>query len=102
MWAIINQLQLLTLLVITEAYLPKDIRDYINGMEFSMFSFSFIPFINIPLLHDYVEWLDFQQPDVRMQTVEVNSGSALINNLSFLVLLVPMLLLHVVIALLYC
>ena len=102
MWAMINQLQLLILLLITGAYLPKDIRDYITGMEFSMFSFSFLPFESIWFIDYNIGWLNFEQGDEQMTDTGMQSGSSLINNFSFLFLLGPMVGVHVLIGLLYC
>ena len=41
-WIIIGQFQLLMYLLLTKAYIPKLIADYIVGIDYIMFSFNFI------------------------------------------------------------
>jgi len=79
MWAMINQLQLLLLLLITGAYLPKDIRDYISGMEFSMFSLSFLSIKSIQIVEYSIGWIDFDQSNHRIGGSGIESGIGNIN-----------------------
>ena len=41
-WSMANQMQLLLLLILTGAYLPPNVKDYIGGNTFASFNFNFI------------------------------------------------------------
>ena len=43
-WLVVNQFQLYLLLLLTNVSLPVDVREYIKGNSFFMFSMSFLPF----------------------------------------------------------
>lgn len=50
-FSIVNQFQLLILIPLAGTYLPEDVIAFITGMDFTMFSFDFIPFEDIPMIH---------------------------------------------------
>ena len=49
-WSIINQFQMLMLLILTGAFIPTTVKEYLSGMNFVLLNFDFIPFIDVPLV----------------------------------------------------
>jgi len=72
------------LLLLTGAFVPNDIVDYLSGMTFSAFSFNFIPIVDIPYYNHFALWLDYEQDDENLEILGVESGSAFTNNFSLL------------------
>ena len=62
-WSMVNQFQILMLMPLTDSYFPSDIVLFLTGMEFSLFSFNFIPFQNFPFVNDFLNLFHFEQPD---------------------------------------
>lgn len=82
-WSLLNQLQLLTLLLFTGAFLPSDVVHYLSGSQFADFSFSFMPYVHVPLLHAALQWTDSEQPDDLLRQAGLESGSSLNNSAGF-------------------
>ena len=41
LWVVLGQFQMFILLLLTSAYVPKNVADYLLGMDYAMFSFQF-------------------------------------------------------------
>ena len=100
-WSIINQFQMLMLLILTGAFIPETVRQYLSGMDFVSLNFDFIPFIEVPLISDLYLWMKFEQTNDDLGDVGLDDGSTVVNNISFLVILVIFITLHLPIALFY-
>ena len=50
-WSLIHQLQLLVLFLVIPTYIAKDVREFIEAQGFVLFTFDFIPLIEIPYLN---------------------------------------------------
>jgi hypothetical protein len=81
---IVNQLQLLMLLPLTGAFIPKDIIDFLVGMSFSNFNFDFISVDKIPIFSHISEKLGHDHDNEYLKDIGVESGSTLVNNLSLI------------------
>ena len=55
-WGLMNQFQMVLLLNLIGANLPKDVKDYLEGMEFTMFSLDFLSFSGIPGIMDIYDY----------------------------------------------
>ncbi|CAI2387820.1 unnamed protein product [Moneuplotes crassus] len=97
-WALANQLQILLTLVLTGAYLPTKIEDYISGQTFASFNFDFIPVFDIPVVKIPLEALDFNHTDIKMKTVGVVSGSSFVNNIGFLITILALIFCHMILS----
>lgn len=84
MWAIINQIQLLLLLLLTGAYFPKDVVDFLTGFEFSMLSLNFLQTDTWSIFDKVTNWLHSEQPHYYLGVIGVESKSSLVNLSSFL------------------
>lgn len=80
----INQLQLMMLLPLTGAFIPEEIIDYLAGMDFFLIDFSFIPVKKLPFFTAVVSKFDTEQSNGYLDSIGLNSGSTLVNNLSLL------------------
>lgn len=71
------------LLVLTGAYLPPKIANYIIGQRIFTFNFSFLSLAKF-------DKIDYPQVDSSLKTIGVESGSTIINNfnLVFVILLI--------------
>ena len=101
MWAIINVFQMLMLLILTGAFIPETVREYLLGMDFTLFSFNFIPFIKIPGLSNLYSWMGFEQYNTDLNDIGVEYSNSFINNMSFLFTLLIFIAVHIPIALMY-
>ena len=100
-WSIVNQFQMFMLLLLTGAFIPETVRQYLSGMDFVSLNFDFIPFIKVPLISDLYLWMKFEQTNDDLGDVGLDDGSTVVNNISFLVILLIFITLHLPIALIY-
>ena len=49
-WSIVNQFQMLLLLLLTGAFMPATVRQFLSGMDFALNIFGLIPFYKVPLI----------------------------------------------------
>lgn len=101
LWLIIGQFQLLMLLLISEAFIPRDIADYIMGMDYTMFSFGFINVKDWQLISNPIKHLSYPQSSYSLYFIGLESGSGLVNILSLLFTILLITLLHLLILVLY-
>ena len=94
-FSMINQFQLLLLLPMIPKYLPSDALLFIMGMDFTMFSFDFIPFDRLPMVSSISEWLDYDQDEQYLTGIGMRSGSAVINQIKLLCLVCFVAFLHI-------
>ena len=60
-WTIFSQFRLLIFLILTDAYLPQSVIDYITGMKFFSFNFSFLSFQTISVVKKPLQLIEFDQ-----------------------------------------
>ena len=99
LWSVINLFQMLMLLILTGAFIPETVRQYMSGMDFVFLNFDFIPFIKIYPISDLFLWMKFGQNNGNLKDVGVDDGSTLINNIAFLIILLIFIFLHIPLAL---
>ena len=93
-WSLANQLQLLLSLILTGAYFPTQITDYLSGQTFASFNFDFIPVVEIPLIKIPIESLDFNHSYSNLNAIGVKSGSSFVNNLGLLFTIMVLVSIH--------
>ena len=98
MWFIINQFQMLMLLLLTRAYMPKRVRQYLTDMNIVLFNFNFIPVYRISLIYDLYLWIKFDHNDDDLKDIGVKSGSTIVNNISTIAILILFAIIHMTIA----
>jgi hypothetical protein len=99
-WSLINQLQMITLLMLIDTSTPEDFIDYLEGISFVNFNFDFFPSRNVP----YVNWpsdeLDVELDDRKLNASGLVSRSTFVNLFSTIIVLLIILLIHTVFLLL--
>lgn len=78
-WIVLYQMRALLLLLLTRAYIPKDVKDFIIGFKLLSFDFAFLQVNTYPGVKNVIEWLDSPQTDSTFEEVGVKSNSALVN-----------------------
>ena len=83
-WLLINQLQLLFLLLLTGAFIPKDVEVVILGPDFAFNFYQYFPFENISLYASIFRKFEFELTKSTLQTLGYNYSSTLANTKSLL------------------
>ena len=78
-WSMFNQIQLLIFILIMDTFIHEDVQEYIEGFEFSLFSFSFLNIGKIPGVEKIPDWPDEQQPFGKLEIIEFESRSTFTN-----------------------
>ena len=95
-WTVISIYQVLMLLLLTGAYFPKLITDFMSGLSFTMFSFNFVPVLNLSIMKKVSNWLDYNLDDDYLKTIGMKSGSTFINNFNTFLILSFIIILNIV------
>ena len=95
LYLILQLLQIIILLMMIDSFIPTSIRDYIESQSFALANFNFLPTANIPVVNIPVDWLDSKQPVEILQSLGLDSKSTFVNNLSFIIILGVVLLIHI-------
>ena len=82
LWAIINQLQLFLLLILTRVYLPLDVINFIIGSKIAMFPYDYIPFKKSSYSGSINDLFDSEQNDEILSKIGLDSASSFVNNYS--------------------
>ena len=101
-WAIIHQLQYILLLLMVDDFIPEELQIYIEAQSSSMMNFNFLPFDSIPGVNIPVDWMDFQQPNAKLELLEIESRSTFNNLLSVISLLAAAIWFHVLLLVTPC
>jgi hypothetical protein len=87
LWQIINTMQLFMLILLLDIYLPIRIRNVYNASRGYALSFDISFIAKIPFLDDVYHYFDFISPRENYSMLGIDSGSTLINIISFILLL---------------
>ena len=96
-WQMINQLQIIIILLFAHSNLPNDVIDFIVGWSFAVLIYNIIPIIELPIFKELKEQIDFKQNNSVLNMIGISSGNWIINNFSFILLILITILLHIVI-----
>lgn len=77
-----NQIQIFLLLPLTDAYFPSDVIRFLTKLDFTLFSFNFIPFYNLAFVDEALNQVDYAQTDNYYIDMNFTSGSAFVNHFS--------------------
>ena len=94
LWAIVDQLQMVILLLLIDDYTPEDINEYLGGVGFVMFNFNFIPVTDIPYVDIPTDWMTFGDPFDKVEKLGFNSISTFVNNVSLLLSFIVIFIIH--------
>ena len=100
-WSMINHFQMLLLLLITGAFIPRIVRQYLAGMNFVLNICGFVPSHKVPLIANLFSWMKFEQYNEDLHDIGVEDGSTVVNNLSSLIILLFLIILQLFFAIIY-
>ena len=80
-WSIINLFQMLMLLILTGAFIPETVRQYLIGMNFTLLSFNFVPLHKIPFISDFYSKMDIEQQNNDLKDIGIEYASTIANNI---------------------
>ena len=81
-WLMINQLQLLLLLLLTQVYMPLNVIDFIVGFKFALISFDFLPFKKAKAGVSVEDLFGYNQANDMLSRLDLDNGSSVVNNFS--------------------
>lgn len=93
-WAIANQMQSLVLLVVMNVYIPEGLVNLLVGSSFANFNLDFLPYYKIPMIRNGAEWVDIPLEVTDLNTIGVESKSAIVNNMGIILSLFTVMILH--------
>mmetsp|Transcript_5351 Transcript_5351/g.6381 ORF Transcript_5351/g.6381 Transcript_5351/m.6381 type:complete len:124 (-) Transcript_5351:17-388(-) len=93
-WILANQYRLYMLLILSDAYLPQKIVDYIKGGKLFSFNFSFLPIQELSVVKEGLDNIKFPQTDSSLEAIGLESGSAIANNLNLVVTVLLIVMAH--------
>jgi cysteine-rich repeat protein len=94
-WQMMNTMQLFMLILLLEVYLPIRILNVYNASSGLNLSFNISFITKIPYLGNMYEYLNFFSSKDNYSLLGVDSGSTLINILSFILLLMGVAIVHI-------
>lgn len=94
LYFVLHQLQMIILLMMIDPFIPAAIKDYLKSQGFVLVTFNFIPSGDIPGIDIPVEWMDEEQTNNILESLGIESKSTFINNLSLVVSMTCILILH--------
>ncbi|CAI2381428.1 unnamed protein product [Moneuplotes crassus] len=93
-FSIMNSLQLAILLPLVPGYFSPQVLDFLSGMGFTMLSFDFIKFKDLPFAQDLTDWVSYPQSDQYLNNLGMRSGSSVVNYLSLMAIILLIVVLH--------
>ena len=100
-WSLVNQVQLFFLLLLTRAFIPKEVEATILGFKFTLNPFEYIPLENIQFYRSSFGDFNFNLSNSSLDLLEIKSDSALYNTYSFFNTLILIMLAHLCVFVLY-
>jgi hypothetical protein len=99
-WSFVNQLQMITLLMLTDSFTPQDFIDYIEGNSYVNFNLDFIPLKDIPYLNWPTDESDVKLDDMKLNAYGIHSRSAFVNLFSIMIVFIIVFLTYLLLLLL--
>lgn len=75
LWSMVNQIQLLSLLILLKVYIPDDVKLMLVGVNIVSFDMGFLPISYIEEVKAANEWLDMEQENAELKIIGLKSGS---------------------------
>ena len=79
LWAMINQVQMFLLLLLTRAYIPLDLQNIITGAKFTLNIASYINFQSFEFFGSILGEFNFKLSDQSLDSLNIKSNSSLFN-----------------------
>ena len=95
LWDILQQLQMVIFLLMIDSYAPIDIIKFLEGIDFVMFSFNFLPIYLLPL-YFFTDWMKADKPFEKLKLIGMDSRSTTINLIPLLTVILLIVLIHLI------
>ena len=102
LWLIVGQLQLFFLLLLTNAYIPIDVKEIITGPKFALNIYDFIPFKKMSIYPTLLKEFEFNVTNSMMNSFGLKYESTIANSFSFFACLSIIIILHMLVIVLKC
>ena len=100
LWSMLGQIQLLFFLLLTNAYIPIDIKTVINGSGFFLNLGALFSLEDFPFYRTFIEHFDFEVNNSDFVDFGLKSNSSLYNTISLFATFILTVLLHIYLRLL--
>lgn len=100
-WSVIGQLQMFTLLLLTNTSIPYDVKHVVTGFKFAVNFASYIDFKSLRFYNSVFSRFDFSLTDQRLEAMNIQSDSSIYNISATAMLALAVLCVHCVVVLLY-
>ena len=101
LWAMVNQVQLFLLFILTRAFIPPDVKNIITGVKFTLNITPYIYLPNIGLTDLIKEEFDSPLSNQDLSLLNINSDSSIINVFPIISLSLMIALFHMFVTLIY-
>ena len=98
---VFNQLQMYLMLPLMAKYMANKVRNFILSYGFAIFSFDFIPILNLKIIQSAKKEFMHAQPNKYLEELGMESVSTLYNNYGLIIVLIGIGIIHLVIFLLF-
>ena len=85
LWMTINQLQLFLLLLLTRAYIPKDVQVLIEGFDFASNIYEYFSIYKLNMNPSFLRKFEFDLTNQSLEPLDINYDSTFANTSSVLV-----------------
>ena len=84
------------MLLLTGAYFPKQVVDYLESLKFALMSFTFIKFEDMMIFKDVIGYMTFSLKNSDLKHFDISSGCTFHNVFSFTCIIVLIMMFHLV------
>jgi hypothetical protein len=101
MWSSANQYQMLMLLPLTGAYVPEEVLFFLEGFNFAMLSFDFIPSLPIEGVHNTEELMSWDEESEYLSAIGVQTKWIIVNYVKSFMMIIYLITFHLTLLALY-
>ena len=95
-WLMLNQLQLTSLIALVGVHIPDEVIERMTGVGLTSFLFEFVPALDVLPDNVLKSWVHYDQPDQRIASIGLESGSTFVNAFSLVVVIVCLVTLNLI------
>lgn len=101
LWSMINQFQFYILIPMVGAFIPYQLLEFLEGLDFTLFNFDFIPVSNKGTFGGFLEYFECDEEDDYLVSIGIESACALVNNVKIILMIALFILIHIFVFLLF-
>ena len=101
MYAMLGIFRMMIILPFIGAQMSKDVITYLTGLNFVMWSFSFLPVEKAPVLGSIIGYFDHSQENSMLSDFKIKSSSTFVNHFNIALIIVMVVIFHMMILMIY-